>query len=79
MAQVLRIVLSLTGEPEFEKSEAHVVTELCDLHNEELVQMVGRVGEQRVQKVETVVAVRDTLSAPRPSPRPTDNTHAAPN
>ena len=67
MAQVLRIMLSLTGDPEFVKNEAHVVTELCDIDNEELVHMVG------LKKVETVVAVRDL--APRSSPHPADKAH----
>lgn len=49
-AKALRIMLSLTGLPDFIRSEAHAVVELCDLDNKELVHLVGGA------KVETVVA-----------------------
>ena len=49
-ARVLRIMLSLTGLPDFVRSDAHAVVELCDLDNKELVHLVGGA------KVETVVA-----------------------
>eukprot|EP00808_Paulinella_micropora_P024278 g51966.t1 len=46
-AMVLRVVLALMG---FKKLAGHVVCEICDVDNTELVQLVGR------SKVETVVA-----------------------
>lgn len=49
-AKALRIMLSLSGLPDFIRSDAHAVVELCDLDNKELVHLVGG------SKVETVVA-----------------------
>eukprot|EP00051_Salpingoeca_urceolata_P014006 m.177469 g.177469 ORF g.177469 m.177469 type:complete len:695 (+) comp17966_c0_seq2:173-2257(+) len=49
-ADVLRVVLSLVYKLDEEQETPHIVVELCDMDNEQLVQLVGK------NRVETVVS-----------------------